>query len=83
MVLVNFLLSPLAQARKQDPSYWGDFTVLDIDKLKPEDRQRFADLPLGVATLSPAELGLTLAEPHPSWVERIEQEWQKRYASGH
>lgn len=82
MVVANFLLSPEAQARKQNPEYWGGFTVLDLAKLSPEDRKRFADLPLGVATLGPDELGRTLLEPHPSWVGAIEAEWTRRYASG-
>jgi len=48
---------PQAQLRKQDPSLWGDPTVLAMDKLDPADRAKFTALPLGVATLSPAELG--------------------------
>ncbi len=79
MVLANFLLSPEAQAKKQDPKVWGDPTVLAMDKLPPDDRARFAALDLGVATLRPEALGATLPEPHPSWVERIETEWARRY----
>lgn len=33
MVVANFLISPEAQARKADPTYWGDPTVLDLAKL--------------------------------------------------
>jgi putative thiamine transport system substrate-binding protein len=80
MVVANFLLSPEAQLRKQDPSIWGDPTVLAMDKLEPADRQKFAALPLGVATLSPAALGPALLEPHPSWMTRLEAEWSRRYA---
>jgi putative thiamine transport system substrate-binding protein len=79
MVLADFLLSPEAQARKQDIAVWGDPTVLAVDRLPEEDRVRFAALDLGVATLRPEELGPTLPEPHPSWVERIENEWARRY----
>ena len=80
MVVADFLLSPEAQLRKQDPAVWGDPTVLAIDKLSATDRQKFADLPLGVATLPPAELGPVLLEPHPSWMTRLEDEWRHRYA---
>ena len=80
MVVANFLLSPEAQLRKQDPAVWGDPTVLAMDKLAPEDRARFAALPLGLATLRPDELGRALPEPHPSWMTRIEDEWRRRYA---
>ncbi len=79
MVLANFLMSPEAQARKQDPKVWGDPTVLAVDRLPAEDRARFAALDLGPATLRPEELGPTLPEPHPSWVKRIETEWARRY----
>ncbi len=79
MVFANFLMSPEAQARKQDPKIWGDPTVLAVDRLPPEDRERFAALDLGPATLRPEALGPTLAEPHPSWVEMIEHEWARRY----
>jgi putative thiamine transport system substrate-binding protein len=79
MVFANFLMSPEAQARKRDPKVWGDPTVLAIDKLDEADRARFAALDLGVATLPPEKLGKTLPEPDPSWVDRIEQEWARRY----
>ena len=79
MVLANFLLSPEAQARKQDANVWGDPTVLAVDKLPEADRARFAALDLGVATLPPEKLGRVLPEPHPSWVARMEIEWARRY----
>jgi putative thiamine transport system substrate-binding protein len=79
MVFADFLLSPEAQARKQDISVWGDPTVLSVEGLPAADRALFDGLDLGVATLRPEELGPTLAEPHPSWVEMIEDEWARRY----
>ena len=79
MVLANFLLSPEAQAKKQDPNVWGDPTVLAVERLPAEDQARFAALDLGIATLPPEKLGRTLPEPHPSWVARIEKEWARRY----
>ncbi|MGF7205855.1 putative thiamine transport system substrate-binding protein [Skermanella aerolata] len=82
MVVADFLLSPDAQLHKQDPGVWGDFTVLDLDKLTAADRARFDELPLGEATLSHEELGVPLPEPHPSWMVRIEQQWLKRYGAG-
>jgi len=79
MVFADFLLSPEAQARKEDAAIWGDPTVLAVDKLPLEDVTRFAAVERGIATLRPEELGPVLAEPHPSWVERIETEWARRY----
>ncbi|EFO33115.1 protein YnjB [Roseibium sp. TrichSKD4] len=79
MVLANFLLSPEAQARKQDPTYWGDPTVLNLKSLDADDRAAFDRLDLGIATLTPEQLGNTLPEPHPSWVTALEKAWVERY----
>jgi putative thiamine transport system substrate-binding protein len=82
LVLANFLISPEAQARKQNPDVWGDPTVLAMDKLSADDRARFEALDLGIATLAPEDLGPALDEPHPEWMERIEDEWRRRYSAG-
>lgn len=82
MVLADFLLSPLAQARKQDPAVWGGFTVLALDRLDDADRALFDALDLGPATLSPEELGPPLSEPHPEWMERIAADWTRRFGAG-
>ena len=80
MVVADFLLSPEAQAHAQDPRVLGNFTVLDLPRLAPGDRARFEALPRGLATLSNAELGRPLLEPHPSWMTRITAAWERRYA---
>jgi len=79
MVVANFLMSPEAQARAQDPNVLGYGTVLNMDALSADDRAAFDALELGVATLSPAELGTVQAEPHPSWMTRIADDWMSRY----
>lgn len=81
MVLANFLLSPEAQARKQDPAVWGAATVLALDRLPAADRALFDRLALGPATLPPDALGTILREPHPSWMEELERAWSVRYTS--
>ena len=81
LVLANFLLSPEAQLRKQDPAIWGDPTVLAMRKLLEADQAAFAALDLGIATLPPDRLGPALPEPHPDWMTRIEAEWIKRYGA--
>lgn len=81
LVLANFLISPEAQLRKQDPEIWGDPTVLSMDKLSEADRAAFDALDLGIATLKPGELGPALDEPHPDWMEHIEGEWLRRYGA--
>ncbi|MFB9885799.1 ABC transporter substrate-binding protein [Balneatrix alpica] len=78
-VLVNFLQSPEAQARKADPAVWGDPSVLALERLSAEDQARWQAIDLGPAALDAADLGRTLAEPHASWMPALEQAWQERY----
>ena len=79
LVFADFLMSGEAQARKQDPTVWGDPTVLDVAALPEEDRAAFAKLERGIATLAPEDLSPTLPEPHPSWMVRIEEAWLSRF----
>ncbi|WP_417817560.1 ABC transporter substrate-binding protein [Tritonibacter scottomollicae] len=82
MVVANFLMSPEAQLKAQDPAVLGYGTVLDINALSVQDRAAFRTLDLGVATLSPEDLGVVQAEPHPSWMNRIAEDWVARYGVG-
>ncbi|HRA62494.1 MAG: ABC transporter substrate-binding protein [Rhodoferax sp.] len=77
-VVANFLLSPLAQARKADIALWGDPTVLAIDKLNAADRARFSAGVLPGQLERPAP---TILEPHGSWVDPLEKEWLRRYGA--
>ena len=81
MVIANFLISPEAQLRKEDPKYWGDPTVLDVAALPSGEQKAFAEIDRGVATLPPSKLGPVLPEPDASWMTRIEDEWKTRYGS--
>lgn len=79
MVVANLLLEPATQARAQDPKAMGNFTVLDLAKVSPEERKLFDPPPGAVGLPTNAELGTALLEPHPSWMTRITAEWEKRY----
>jgi len=81
LVIANLILDPAVQARAQDPAVLGFQTVLDVAALPPEDKARFDALTLGAATLSPADLGPALLEPHASWVTRIAADWVTRYGT--
>jgi putative thiamine transport system substrate-binding protein len=78
-VFANFLLSPEAQAKKNDLKTWGDPTVLAVDKLSPEDQKLFTSAPAPGSVSLP---GPALLEPHASWVALLEATWLKRYGQG-
>ena len=78
-VVINFLLSPRAQAHKADPNVWGDPAVLSMNRLSSRERNYFSELSTGVATLSAQALGKALPEPHNSWVTALEAAWIERY----
>ena len=59
----------------------GAISVLDFGRLSDADRRVFLRIAPDPATLSPEALGPTLPEPHASWVEAIEEEWERRYGS--
>lgn len=76
MVVLDFLLSPEAQAMKNNPEYWGDFTVLDFEKLTDEEKNLFDELDLGAATLSTEELASKrLPEISSEYVNKLEKGW--------
>jgi putative thiamine transport system substrate-binding protein len=77
-VVANFLLSPVAQARKADIKIWGDPTVLSPTKLSAQDAALFnaAKAPGQVDRFAPV-----IPEPHGSWVDPIEKEWLRRYGA--
>ena len=80
-IFVNFLISPYAQLRKQNNKYWGDPSVLSMDKLNMDWKKKFNETSKGVATLSNEELKMKFQEPHPSWVKALEEGWIQRYGS--
>lgn len=79
MVVANFLLEPSTQARQQDITVLGSFSVLDPAKLDAEGAAAFAALPSSPALPALVDLGPTLLEPHGSWMTRLTEEWARRY----
>lgn len=78
-VFANFLLSPEAQARKNDIKVWGDPTVLAVEKLPEAEQAAFTG---AAAPGSVTHPGPALLEPHASWVPQLEQAWLSRYGKG-
>jgi len=77
MVLADFLVSVDAQISKFQPENWGDFPVLDMNRLTLSDRQRFEAVDLGPATLTPEQLAKTAVPEIPApYLEALEQDWK-------
>lgn len=77
-VVANFLESPEAQLKKQDPSGWGDLTALQIDRLPKETQREFDDLS-GDATLSTDKLQENrVPEARTEWLLALEDGWQEK-----
>lgn len=79
MALANFLLSPEAQAQKQSLSMWGDRSVLAIQQLESSDQALFEQGDNHPSALPVDALSNTLAEPHPSWMNALQDAWLERY----
>jgi putative spermidine/putrescine transport system substrate-binding protein len=79
LVVADFLLSPEAQLQKNMPQNWGDFTVLDLERLDSDMVKRFKNLDLGEATLSPADLAAAAVPEIPSgYLELLERDWENK-----
>ncbi len=81
LVAINELMSPAAQTAKLSPENWGDLSVLDLDKLSPEQLKAMNDVDLGEATLPLEELqNNQLPELSADYIEIIEKGWMENVA---
>jgi putative thiamine transport system substrate-binding protein len=80
-LVTNFLLSPEAQAKKQQPSGWGDSSVLDLSQLTHEQQSLFnsAEQQHPSSNVVNIDNSRLLSELHPSWVNAITEQWLIRY----
>lgn len=77
MVVANLALSPEQQLAKADPKVWGQYTVLDIERLPSELRQRFQDLPASTVVPPFAVLSRhATPELSAEWVAPLEKGWR-------
>ena len=77
MVVINFLISPEAQLKKQDPGVWGDGTVLSVDRLPDEWDNQFAQTRVNSHAPDPDTLArLALKEPSPEYMLRLYKDFR-------
>ena len=79
--VVNFLLSPKAQAKKQRLQVWGDDTVLDTNLLSPSQKSMFETQQSHPSALDKSQSTPLYAEPHASWTDALRQAWEERYGA--
>lgn len=83
MAVANLALSPEQQAAKADPDVWGQFTVLDVDRLEPADQELFEALPDSPVVPAYAELSRNAhAELGSDWVPALDEAWRRSVAGG-
>jgi len=79
--VVNFMLSPQAQAEKQKLTVWGDDTVLDMRRLS-EAQKRMFDEPLSHPSALDKSVAVPLlGEPHASWTDALRDAWYSRFGA--
>ncbi|MBW3627953.1 MAG: ABC transporter substrate-binding protein [Gemmatimonadetes bacterium] len=83
MVVADFLLSPEAQLEKLRPEVWADGTVLDVERLPPRWRRRFAAAEADPRSL-PRDSLARYARPEvaPRYHERLSEDWRARVRRG-
>jgi putative spermidine/putrescine transport system substrate-binding protein len=77
-VVADLALSPEQQVAKADPGTWGQFTVLDLDRLDEADRAAFTQLPASPVVPPYEELSEN-AQPELSadWVSPLDEGWRR------
>ncbi len=79
MVVCNFLISPEAQIKKNDITYWGGHTVLSYDKLDKKWQQAFDALPKRKYGLSDQEIqARSIKELAPEYMLRVYDDFRKK-----
>ena len=80
LVVANFMQSPEAQAAKLDPKRLGALSVLDPERLSPEQR-KLLNQHRGPASLSAEQVRRQrLSEPFHGWIKPLQDHWRKTLA---
>jgi putative spermidine/putrescine transport system substrate-binding protein len=82
MVVADLALAPEQQLAKAEPDTWGQYTVLDLDRLPDDVRARFEALPASEVVPPYEELSAG-ADPElgPRWVTAIDEGWRRQVAA--
>jgi putative spermidine/putrescine transport system substrate-binding protein len=79
MLVCNFLISPEAQAYKNDIRLWGSRTVLAYNKLEPQQKAAFDSLPVRRYGLPADEIKeKAIREPAPEYMLKVFEEFRTK-----
>ena len=82
-VVADLALSPQQQLTKARPDVWGQYTVLDQDRLPGQVRRGFEDLPSSTVVPPFEQLSRdALPELSADWVAPLEADWRSSVLSG-
>jgi putative spermidine/putrescine transport system substrate-binding protein len=78
VAVADLALSPEQQVAKAAPAPWGAYPAIDLDRLDPAWRERFADLPRSPHVPPFAELSRnTRPELRAEWTAPLEEGWRR------
>jgi putative spermidine/putrescine transport system substrate-binding protein len=78
MTVINFLMSPEAQLKKMQPDVWGDGTILSLEKLPIEWREKFDGIPGRTRSPKRSEIQkLALMEIAPEYMIKLNEDFRK------
>ena len=78
MAVINFMISPEAQLKKQNPEVWGDGTVLNLDQLPEGFKEKFQNIP--ARKYAPKRSAIqenALQELAPEYMIRLAEDFRK------
>ncbi len=78
MAVCDFLISPEAQLQKMNPEVWGDGTILALDKLPEEWREKFQHIPTRKYAPKREEIqSKALPELAPEYMIRLYEDFRR------
>lgn len=78
MVVANALISAEAQAKKMNPTVWGDGTVLDFATLSKKDKAKFDAIPARIKAPKRSEIqDKALKELAPEYMVKLAEDFRK------
>lgn len=77
-VVINFMISKEAQLHKMNPEVWGDGTILSMDKLDADWREKFENIPQRRYAPKRSDIqDKAIMEPAPEYMIRLFEDFRK------